>query len=102
MSTAPSTDPMSFSPRVLTDNIDKVLEMAKEFDGAQFSETPPAGVEESLVQAVVMHQTKAPSTQATQVASNPIIDAFRTDVKKVVVARTDNCSQFVRDMGKRC
>ena len=63
-----------------------------------FFETPPAGVEESLVQAVVMHEGEAPSTRATQEASNPTIDALRTAVEKGVVARTD--SQFMRDMGK--
>ena len=53
------------------DNVDKVLDMAKEFGGAQFSETPPAGGDGSLVQAVVLHEAEAPSTRATQEASNP-------------------------------
>jgi len=82
------------------DNIDKVLDMAKEFDGAQFSETLSAGVEKSLVHAVVMHGAEAPSTRAKQEASKPIMDALRTAVEKGVVARTDVHCQFMRGMEK--
>ena len=86
--------------RVPIDNIDKVLDVAKEFDGAQFSEKTPASVEGCLVQAVVLHEAEVPSTRATQEASNPIIDALRTAVEKGVVARTDVHSQSMHDMGK--
>ena len=80
------------------DNLDKVLDTAKEFDGAQFSETPPAGVEESLVQAVVMHEAGAPSTRATQVAINPVIDV--RSVLSLAPASTASSCATVRKMLK--